>query len=145
MALNKTLNATCDMDGCLFCRMPEEALEVEVKSRQNGENTPCFRTLTSIQRSTTPGTEQTGEVVYILEGGGHTEEEEELNNVEGNRYKFIGNYCENCVGTYDRCWCNSSDWGEELVDIESPTNADLTLESKRPSPKSVKKTPSGWA
>ena len=31
MALNKTLNATCDLDGYLFCRMPEDTLEVEVK------------------------------------------------------------------------------------------------------------------
>ena len=31
MALNKTLNATCDLDGYLFCRMPDNALEVEVK------------------------------------------------------------------------------------------------------------------
>ena len=30
MALNKTLNATCDLDGYLFCRMPA-ALEVEIK------------------------------------------------------------------------------------------------------------------
>ena len=31
MALNKTLNATCDLDGYLFCRMPEDTLEIEVK------------------------------------------------------------------------------------------------------------------
>ena len=31
MALNKTLNATCDLEGYLFCRMPTEALEVEIK------------------------------------------------------------------------------------------------------------------
>ena len=31
MALNKTVNATCDLEGYLFCRMPEDALEVEVK------------------------------------------------------------------------------------------------------------------
>ena len=31
MALKKTLNATCDLDGYLFCRMPAEALEVEKK------------------------------------------------------------------------------------------------------------------
>ena len=31
MALNKTLNATCDLDGYLFCRMPAGALEVEIK------------------------------------------------------------------------------------------------------------------
>ena len=31
-----------------------------------------------------------------------------------------------------RCWCNSSNWGEELVDVENPTNTDPTLENKRP-------------
>ena len=31
IALNKTLDATCDLEGYLFCRMPEDALEVEVK------------------------------------------------------------------------------------------------------------------
>ena len=35
--------------------------------------------------------------------------------------------------------------GEELVDIENPTNADPTLESKWPSPKSFRQPPSGWA
>ena len=34
MALNKTLNTTCDLDGYLFWRMPEEALEVEVKIKK---------------------------------------------------------------------------------------------------------------
>ena len=31
IALNKSLNATCDLDGYLFCRMPAEAIEVEIK------------------------------------------------------------------------------------------------------------------
>ena len=31
MALNKSLNDTCNLDGYLFCRMPAEALEVEIK------------------------------------------------------------------------------------------------------------------
>ena len=31
MALNKSLNATCDLNVYLFCRMPDNALEVEVK------------------------------------------------------------------------------------------------------------------
>ena len=31
MALNKTLNATCDLDRYLFFRMPADALEVEIK------------------------------------------------------------------------------------------------------------------
>ena len=69
--------------------------------------------------------------------------EEGLNNVEGNRQTFIGNYCEKCVRTHDRCWCNSSDWGEELVDIENPANADHTIESKRPYPTSYRQPPSG--
>ena len=72
MALNKTLNATCNLDGYLFCRVPEDALEVEVKIKTKWENTPCsMMTLTPIQKSTAPGTGQIGEVVYILEGEGH--------------------------------------------------------------------------
>ena len=31
MALNKTLNDTCDLDGYLFCRMLADTLEVEIK------------------------------------------------------------------------------------------------------------------
>ena len=59
----------------------------------------------------------------------HTEEE--LHNVEENRLNFIAEYCEKCVGTHNRCWCNSSNWDERLVD---PDNADPNLESKRPPP-----------
>ena len=74
----------------------------------------------------------------------HTEEEGVNNDVEGNRHQFIGNYCETCDKCGEtRCWCNSSDWGEELVDVENP-NANPTLENKTPSPKSVRKPPAGW-
>ena len=31
MAFNKSLNAACDLNGYLFCKMPKGALEVEVK------------------------------------------------------------------------------------------------------------------
>ena len=31
MACNKSLNATCNLDGYQFCKMPAEALEVEIK------------------------------------------------------------------------------------------------------------------
>ena len=31
MAFNKSLNATCDLDGYLFCKMPVGTIEVEVK------------------------------------------------------------------------------------------------------------------
>ena len=37
MALNKSLNATCDLDWYLFCRMPAEALEVEIKVKTKWE------------------------------------------------------------------------------------------------------------
>ena len=30
MAFNKSLNAACDLDGYLFCKMPAETLEVEI-------------------------------------------------------------------------------------------------------------------
>ena len=75
----------------------------------------------------------------------HTEEEEVNNNVEGNRQKFIGNYCETCDKCGEtRCWCNSSNWGEELVDVENP-NTNPTLENKTPSPNFVRKPPAGLA
>ena len=67
-------------------------------------------------------------------------EEKEVNND-----KFIGNYCETCDKCGEtRCCCNSSIWGEELVDVENP-NADPTLENKTPSPETVRKPPAGWA
>ena len=68
----------------------------------------------------------------------HTEDEEveEVNN------KFIGNYCETCDKCGEtRCWCNSSDWGEELIDIENSTT-NPTLE-KAPSPENGRKPPTG--
>ena len=66
----------------------------------------------------------------------HTEDEE-VNN------KFIGNYCETCdICGETRCWCNSSDWGEELIDIENSTT-NPTLE-KTPSPEKGRKPPAGW-
>ena len=66
----------------------------------------------------------------------HTEEEEEINN-------FIGNYCKmyNKNGE-TRCWCNSSDWGEELIDTDNSTT-NPTLE-KTSSPENGRKPPAGW-
>ena len=43
MALNKTLNATCDLDGYLFCRMPADTLEVDIRVKTKWESTVCFR------------------------------------------------------------------------------------------------------
>ena len=57
MALNnKTLNATCDLDGYLFCRMPEDTLEVEIKVNTKWGSTQCFKTLIPTLRSSAPGT-----------------------------------------------------------------------------------------
>ena len=37
MAFNKSLNAACDLNGHLLCKMPEGALEVEVKVKTTWE------------------------------------------------------------------------------------------------------------
>ena len=67
-------------------------------------------------------------------------EDEEVEEVTN---EFVGNYCEVCDKCGEiRCWCNSSDWGEELLDVENP-NANPTTESKTPSP-TVRKPPGGW-
>ena len=67
----------------------------------------------------------------------HTEDE--LSDVEENRLNFIGEYV---VGTHNRCWYRSSNWDEELVDIENPiNNADPNLESEKPSHTSFRQPP----
>ena len=38
MPPNKSLNATCNLDGYLFYRMPAEALEVEIKVKTKWGN-----------------------------------------------------------------------------------------------------------
>ena len=51
MVLNKTLNATCDLDGYLFCRMPEDTLVVEVKIRTKwGKHTMFQDTYTRVEK-----------------------------------------------------------------------------------------------
>ena len=64
MALNKTLNATSDLDGYLFCRMPADTLEVEIKVKiLSGESIVCSRTPIQEQRSIMHVTELIGEAV----------------------------------------------------------------------------------
>ena len=65
MVLNKTLNATCDLDGYLFCRMPVDTLEEEIKVKTSGESAVCFRT--HIQRSIMHGIEPIREQCANLE------------------------------------------------------------------------------
>ena len=33
---------------------------------------------------------------------------------------FIGEYCSECVKKYERCWCFKSNWGDELIEVETP-------------------------
>ena len=63
----------------------------------------------------------------------HTEDEEVEEVSNG---KFIGNYCKTCDQCGETsCWYNSSDWGEELIDIEnSTTNTNNPTLEKTPSP-----------
>ena len=71
MALNKTLNATCDLDGYLFCRMPDNALDVEVKIKIRwGKYTMIQDTYTHTEKY--HSWDRAG-AVYIPEGGGHPE------------------------------------------------------------------------
>ena len=43
MALNKTLNATYNLDGYIFCRMPADTLEVEIKVKTKWGNFSVFQ------------------------------------------------------------------------------------------------------
>ena len=154
MALNKTLNATCDLDGYLFCRMPADTLEVEIKVKRKWGKYSMFQDIYThtekyhawdradrrhsmcTRRRRTPHREVVSSHdnntisetdVPVGEGFGYplqvftdpkfaatvpqTEEEEE----EVNNNKFIGNYCDTCTKCGETwCWCNSSDWVEEL-------------------------------
>ena len=179
MALNnETLNATCDLDGYLFCRMPEDTLEVEIKvkikwgkhtmfqdtntqtekfcslDRVNRRSSMCTRRRRTPQREVHSSHDNTTSETDVPVGEGfgyplqvftdlefaaevpHTEEEEEV-------HSFIGNYSETCNKNGEtRCWCNSSNWGEELIDIENSTT-NPTLE-KTTSPENGRKPPTGW-
>ena len=55
MASNKSLNAACDLDRYLFCKMPVGALEVEVKLKLHGENSAWSKTFTPEQKSIVHG------------------------------------------------------------------------------------------
>ena len=68
----------------------------------------------------------------------HTESEGE---VKQNR-KFLGKYCKFCARCNEtHCWCNSSDWEEELINIDK-SNSNPSIK-KIPSP-TVRKPQIGW-
>ena len=53
--------------------------------------------------------------------------ENELDDIP-NRQNFVGEYCEKCYTqthpVLNRCWCNNSDWSEDL-DINKDENPNL--------------------
>ena len=64
---NKTLNATCDLDGYLFCRMPGDTLEVEIKVKNKmGKVHQVSRHLYPHWKSSAPGIGQIGEAACTL-------------------------------------------------------------------------------
>ena len=69
--------------------------------------------------------------------------------MEEDRVNFIGDQCGKCPSQYNRCWCNASDWGEDLVEIENNNNdtniSDPNLEGELTSQTSFKQTPPGWS
>ena len=70
--------------------------------------------------------------------------------MEEDRVDFIGDYCEKCASQYNRCWCNTSDWSEDPVEIENNDNNDTyisnpNLEGELTSQTSFKKNPPGWS
>ena len=67
----QTLHATCDFEGYLFCNMPADTLEVEVKIKMKWGSTQCLKILIPMLKSTVPGIEQIGEARHIPEGGEH--------------------------------------------------------------------------
>ena len=69
----------------------------------------------------------------------HTESEGEVKQVRN----FLGKYCKfyaRCNETC--CWCNSSDWEEELINVDDP-NSNPSIE-RIPTP-TVRKPPVGWS
>ena len=58
MAFLKSLNATCNLNEYLFCKMPEGTLEVEVKVKTT------WGKFTMVQNTHT----RTGEVLYMGKG-----------------------------------------------------------------------------
>ena len=57
--------------------------------------------------------------------------------------KFLGKYCKFCDRCGEsHCWCNSSDWAEELLNTKQP---DSTPSLEKTPSLIVRKPPMGWA
>ena len=69
-------------------------------------------------------------------------------NAEEDRVSFIGDYCGKCANQYNRCWCNASDWSEDLVEIENNNDTNISdpnLEGELTSKTSFRQPHPGWS
>ena len=146
MASNKSLNATCDLNGYLFCKMLKGTLEIEIKVKSTwGKYTMVQNTHTRMEKYPTWEKAQRCHIKYKTGRISHktinleTEDdasETDTPTVLGFDYppkgevkqetKFIGKhceYCDKCRETY--CWCFSSNWEEELLNVENPNSNPL--------------------
>ena len=71
IASNKLLNAACDLDGFLFCKMPVGALDVEVKVKTIWEKFTWSKTPTPGQKGIMHGKRLMEEVMLRPERGKH--------------------------------------------------------------------------
>ena len=71
MASNKSLNAACDLDGYLFCKMPVGALEVEVKVKTTWGNLVWSKTYIPEQKNVVHGRRLMEEAPLRPERGRH--------------------------------------------------------------------------
>ena len=46
--------------------------------------------------------------------------ESEDNELELVPKNFIVEYCDECAKRYNKCWCDKSNWDEELMEVETP-------------------------
>ena len=65
---------------------------------------------------------------------------------------FIGEYCGGCVKRYNRCWCDKSDWDENLMEVETPKGLTNGPYTKQPNIQRklnvtvvpIRQPPPGW-
>ena len=70
------------------------------------------------------------------------------NDIEVTNPNFIGEFCQECMQKYNRCWCFKSDWKEDLIDVESPkapTNKTNNLQNLTVTVIPKRQPPPGWA
>ena len=92
----------------------DDASETDIPTGQGFEYPPQIFTDPTYAATTTTHTESKGEVTQVR--------------------KFLGRYCAFCDRCNEtHCWCNSSNWEEELINVDDP-NSNPSSPAKDPSP-----------